>query len=43
MEGVMSTKEKTLDAALKLFAEKGYDGASVGQISSIVGIKALSL
>ena len=35
----MSTKEKTLDAALTLFAENGYDGRSVEQISSIVGIK----
>ena len=43
MEGVMSSKEKTLDTALYLFAENGYDGTSVGQISSIVGIKALSL
>ena len=42
-EGVMSTKEKILDAALTLFAENGYDGTSVEQIASIVGIKAPSL
>ncbi len=39
----MSTKEKILDAALTLFAENGYDGTSVEQIASIVGIKAPSL
>ena len=33
MEGVMSTKEKILDAALTLFAENGYDGTSVEQIA----------
>jgi AcrR family transcriptional regulator len=43
MEGVMSTKEKILDAALTLFAENGYDGTSVEQIANIVGIKAPSL
>ena len=39
----MSTKEKILDAALTLFAKNGYDGTSVEQIASIVGIKAPSL
>lgn len=43
MEGVLSTKEKILDAALTLFAENGYDGTSVEQIAGIVGIKAPSL
>ena len=43
MEGIMSTKEKILDAALTLFAENGYDGTSVEQIASVVGIKAPSL
>ena len=38
MEGIMSTKEKILDAALTLFAENGYDGTSVEQIANIVGI-----
>ena len=39
----MSTKERILDASLTLFAENGYDGTSVEQIASIVGIKAPSL
>ena len=39
----MSSKEKTLDTALYLFAENGYDGTSVEQIAGIVGIKAPSL
>ena len=39
----MTTKEKILDAALTLFAENGYDGTSVEQIASTVGIKAPSL
>ena len=39
----MSTKEKILDAALTLCAEKGDDGTSVEQIANIVGIKAPSL
>ena len=39
----MTTKEKILDAALTLFAENGYDGTSVEQIASEVGIKAPSL
>ena len=43
MSTKMSTKEKILDAALTLFAENGYDGTSVEQIASIVGIKAPSL
>ncbi len=36
LEGVMSTKEKILDAALTLFAENGYDGTSVEQIANNV-------
>ena len=43
LEEDMSTKEKILDAALTLFAENGYDGTSVEQIASNVGIKAPSL
>ena len=39
----MNTKEKILNAALSLFAEKGYDGTSVEQIAELVGIKAPSL
>ena len=43
MEEIMSTKEKSMNAALTLFAENGYDGTSVEQIAGIVGIKAPSL
>ena len=39
----MSTKDKILDAALTLFAENGYNGTSVEQITKAVGIKAPSL
>ena len=39
----MSTKEKILAAALTLFAENGYNGTSVEQITKAVGIKAPSL
>ena len=39
----MSTKEKILDVALTLFSKNGYDGTSMEQIASEVGIKAPSL
>ena len=42
-EGVMTTKERILEAALTLFAEKGYDGTSVEEIANAVGIRAPSL
>ena len=34
----MSTKQKILDEALTLFAEKGYDGTGVDLIAERVGI-----
>jgi len=37
------TKQKILDKALELFAAKGYDSVSVGDIAEAVGIKAPSL
>ncbi len=37
------TKRKILEKALELFAEKGYDSVSVGEIANAVGIKAPSL
>ena len=35
------TRQKILDKALELFAAKGYDSVSVGEIAQAVGIKAL--
>lgn len=37
------TKRKILDTALELFAARGYDAVSVGEIAAAVGIKAPSL
>ena len=37
------TRQKILDKALGLFAAKGYDSVSVGEIAKAVGIKAPSL
>lgn len=39
----MTTKERILDEALSLFAEKGYGNVYVGHIAEAVGIKAPSL
>lgn len=39
----MTMKEKILDEALTLFAEKGYDGTSMDLIAERVGIKGPSL
>lgn len=39
----MNTKQRILDEALTLFAEKGYGNVYVGQIAEAVGIKAPSL
>ena len=39
----MSTKEKILLEALRLFSQRGYDAVSVEQIAAAVGIKAPSL
>ena len=40
---IMSAKKTIPDAALTLCAENGYDGTSVEQIATVVGIKAPSL
>ena len=37
------TKQKILDKALELFAVRGYDAVSVGEIAQAVGIRAPSL
>jgi AcrR family transcriptional regulator len=37
------TKEKIMDAAIKLFSERGYDTVSMRDIASNVGIKAASI
>ena len=37
------TKQKIIEKALELFAERGYDSVSVGEIAKAVGIKAPSL
>lgn len=42
-ESVMNTKQRILDEALTLFAEKGYANVYVGDIAEKVGIKAPSL
>ena len=39
----ISTKDRILDAALTLFAERGYDGAGVDRIAESVGLKGPSL
>ena len=39
----MTTKQKILNEALTLFAEKGYSAVHVGDIAEAVGIKAPSL
>ena len=38
-----NTRQRILNAALKLFAQYGYEAVSVGQIAEAVGIKAPSL
>ena len=43
MEKVISTKEKILITSLKLFSEKGFDGVSMREIASAVGIKGASI
>ena len=37
------TKQKIIDKALELFAARGYDAVSVGEIAAAVGIRAPSL
>ena len=39
----MSTKEKIIQAATRLYADKGYKGMTMKAIADAVGIKAPSL
>lgn len=39
----MGTKERIVDTALELFAQRGYDGTSVRDIAGAVGIRESSL
>ena len=39
----MNTKERILEAALELFSQRGFDGASVRDIARAVGIRESSL
>lgn len=41
--GEKSTKEKIFDAAVDLFAERGYEGVSIRDIAGAVGIKESSV
>jgi AcrR family transcriptional regulator len=43
VEGEKGTKEKIFDAAVELFAERGYDGVSVRDIAKAVGIRESSV
>lgn len=41
--GEKGTREKIFDAAVDLFAERGYDGVSIRDIAAAVGIKESSI
>ena len=43
MEEKVSTRERILIESLKLFSKKGYDGVSMREIASAVGIKGASI
>ena len=43
MDRRKSKKEKILDAALTLFADKGYDGIGMDEIADAVGMKGPAL
>ena len=38
-----NTKQKIIEESLKLFSEKGYEGVSMREIASAVGIKGASI
>lgn len=43
MEKEMTTKDKIIVESLKLFSRKGYDGVSMREIATAVGIKGASI
>lgn len=43
MENKITTKKRIIIESLKLFASKGYDGVSMREIASAVGIKGASI
>lgn len=43
MAGSTNTRRRAMDAALEIFAQKGYHGACVGDVAEVLGIKAPSL
>lgn len=43
MAGNTDTRRRALDAALELFAQKGYGGACLGDVAQALGIKTPSL
>lgn len=43
MEKQMTTKQKIIIEALRLFSAQGYDGASMRDIAEAVGIKGASI
>ena len=43
MEKILTTKEKIIFESLRLFSQKGYDGVSMREIATVVGIKGASI
>lgn len=43
MEELMTTREKIIYESFRLFSEKGYDGVSMREIATAVGIKGASI
>lgn len=43
MEKILTTKDKIIYESLRLFSQKGYDGVSMREIATAVGIKGASI